>query len=105
METAVAEVLPSVSDDAVYVDPFTKGIQFSATLISSVEVNSQRDNQEVREKVTKAIASNKPSSKVVIIVKLNTVCIVRGLFNHTNCLLWCSRTFQRYIFLYSPKQT
>ena len=82
METAVAEVLPSVSDDAVYIDPFSKGIQFNATFISSVEVNSQRDNQEVREKVIKAIASNKPSSKVVIIVKLNTVCI-RNIENNS----------------------
>lgn len=75
METAVAEVLPSNSDNTVYVDPYIKGIQFNATFISSVEVNSQRDNHEVREKVTKAIAANKPSSKVVIVVKLNTVSI------------------------------
>lgn len=40
-----------------------------------MEVKSQRDNEEVREKVTKAIVANKPSSEVVIIVRLNTICI------------------------------
>ena len=75
MEIAAAEVLPSDSNDTVYIDPYAKGIRFNATFISLVEVNSQRDNQEVREKVTKAIVANKPSSEVVITVKLNTVCI------------------------------
>ena len=80
VETA-AEVLPSDSNDTVYIDPYAKGIQFNATFISSVEVNSQRDNQEVREKVTKAIVANKPSSEVVITVKLNTVCIRNNIDN------------------------
>ena len=96
METAVTDVLPSDSDDTVYINPYAKGIRFNAIFISLVEVNSQRDNRKVREKVAKTIA-NKPSSNVVIIVKLNTVCIrnnidiqlVCGLLNHSNFLLWC----------------
>ena len=40
-----------------------------------MEVKSERDNEEVREKVTKSIVANKPSSEVVIIVRLNTICI------------------------------
>ena len=73
METVVTELSPSDSDDTVYINPYAKGIRFNAMFISSLEVNSQQDNQEVRQKVTKAIVANKQSSEVVIIVKLNIV--------------------------------
>ena len=75
-EKEIAELIPNEDD------PFTKGVQFNATFISSVEVKSQRDNEEVREKVTKAIVANKPSASVVFIVKPNTLCI-RNMIDHT----------------------
>lgn len=112
MQTVAAEILPSHSDGAAYIDPYANGIRFDATFVSTVEVNSQRDNQEVREKVTKAIvAANNPSSKVVITVRLNTVCITNITDNsHVNYLItqivYCGAHVHfkdKFFFIHSSK--
>ena len=55
-------------------DPFAVGIPFSARFVSNVEVQSLRDNAEVRSKVAEKITSvDADLDSVKVIVKSNTV--------------------------------
>lgn len=62
-------------NQATVSDPFARGIQFNAKFVNSVEVKSQRDNEEVRKRVAEEIRTSDPSLNVnaVFIVKSNTL--------------------------------